>query len=91
MLTEDKGLVASFKGAESVITGGGGRASSRAKPASTTAPSHVDLEIAVYIQYIINNPDTKDPLLIWAPSCTTWTSHTAKNSQAIVCYKCMFI
>ena len=26
-----------------------------------------------------------------APSCTTWTSHTAKNSQAIDCYKSMFI
>ena len=27
--------------------------------------SPVDLEIVVYIQYIINNPSSKDPLLVW--------------------------
>ena len=66
MLTEDEELVVSLKGAENVIgiSGGGGRASSRAKSASTTTASPVDLEIAEYIQYIINNPPTKDPLLV---------------------------
>ena len=67
VLTEDEELVASLKGAESVISisAGGGRASSRAKSALTTTPSPVDLEIAEYIQYIINSPPTKDPLLVW--------------------------
>ena len=67
VLTEDEELVASLKGAKNVIgiSGGGGRASSRAKSASTTTPSPVDLEIAEYIQYIINNLPTKDPLLVW--------------------------
>jgi hypothetical protein len=34
-------------------------------PTVTNQPTAIDLEIAEYIKYIIMNPNTKDPLVVW--------------------------
>ena len=74
MLSEDEQLVAILKGSsniESISRGGGEESSSttssssKAKATKSTSPSFVDLEIAEYILYIINNLPSKDPLLVW--------------------------
>ena len=63
LLTEDEELLSALMG-DSILGCVGKASAPRGKAVPTTSPTAIELEIAKYVQFMISNPPTKDPLLV---------------------------